>query len=121
MPSGTKGYEPNLPLGQDSSIDLVRGKGKAKIILLHSAPGFGKISTAEIVAAYTKRLLYPITCGDIGQTPEKVEENMQRYFKLAHKWRCILLLDEADVSLEKRERGDVARNALVSGKSWLVN
>lgn len=116
VPSGAKGYQPNHPLGQNSSMDLVRGKGKGKIILLHGAPGVGKTSTAETVAAYTKRPLYPITCGDIGQTPEKVEENMERHFKLAHKWRCILLLDEADVFLEKRERGDVARNALVSGK-----
>lgn len=47
-------------------MDLVPGKGKDLIFLLHGPPGVGKTSTAETVAAYTGRPLYPITCGDIG-------------------------------------------------------
>ncbi|KAH7309949.1 P-loop containing nucleoside triphosphate hydrolase protein [Rhexocercosporidium sp. MPI-PUGE-AT-0058] len=95
-------------------MDLVRGKGKGCIILLHGAPGVGKTSTAECVAVYTKRPLYPITCGDIGYLPEAVEKNMERHFKLAHKWGCVLLLDEADVFLAKRSKEDIKRNGLVS-------
>ncbi|KAF2232372.1 P-loop containing nucleoside triphosphate hydrolase protein, partial [Viridothelium virens] len=95
-------------------MDLVRGKGKGLIILLHGAPGVGKTSTAETVAAYTRRPLYPITCGDVGETPVEIEDNLNWHFRLAHKWGCVLLLDEADVFLAKRERGDVRRNALVS-------
>lgn len=63
------------------SMDLVRGKGKGLIILLHGAPGVGKTSTAETVAAYTRRPLYPITCGDVGQTPEEVEKKMEHHFR----------------------------------------
>ncbi|KAL9071329.1 MAG: hypothetical protein Q9157_005508 [Trypethelium eluteriae] len=99
---------------QRISMDLVRGKGKGLIILLHGAPGVGKTSTAETVAAYTRRPLYPITCGDVGETPVEIEDNLNWHFRLAHKWGCVLLLDEADVFLAKRERGDVRRNALVS-------
>jgi MoxR-like ATPase len=44
--------------------DLVRGKGKGMIILLHGEPGVGKTSTAECVAAHTGRPLFPITCGE---------------------------------------------------------
>ncbi|KAK1991839.1 hypothetical protein LX36DRAFT_589629 [Colletotrichum falcatum] len=95
-------------------MDLVRGKGKGCIILLHGAPGVGKTSTAECVASYTKRPLYHITCGDIGHLPEVVEENLERHFKLAHRWACVLLLDEADVFLAKRTKTDVKRNGLVS-------
>ncbi|KAK1957573.1 hypothetical protein LY78DRAFT_663506 [Colletotrichum sublineola] len=95
-------------------LDLVRGKGKGCIILLHGAPGVGKTSTAECVAAYTKRPLYPITCGDIGHLPDVVEANLERHFKLAHRWACVLLLDEADVFLAKRTKTDVKRNGLVS-------
>ncbi|KAF4488650.1 hypothetical protein CGGC5_v004325 [Colletotrichum fructicola Nara gc5] len=84
------------------------------IILLHGAPGVGKTSTAECVAAYTKRPLYPITCGDIGHVPETVEKNLEKHFKLAHRWACVLLLDEADVFLAKRTKSDVKRNGLVS-------
>ncbi|KAJ4018796.1 hypothetical protein NW752_005924 [Fusarium irregulare] len=97
-----------------AGMDIVRGKGKGCIILLHGVPGVGKTSTAECVAAYTGRPLYPIACGDIGYAPEKVEENMEKHFRLAHKWGCVLLLDEADVFLAKRMKADVKRNGLVS-------
>ncbi|KAL9083867.1 MAG: hypothetical protein Q9165_008337 [Trypethelium subeluteriae] len=98
------------------SMDMVKDKGKGLIILLHGVPGVGKTSTADTVAVYTGRPLYPITCGDVGSTPEEIETRMERHFKLAHKWGCVLLLDEADVFLDKRERGDILRNGLVSGK-----
>ena len=103
-------------LYEDFSMDVIRGKGKGLIILLHGVPGVGKTSTAECVAAQTKRPLFPITCGDIGTTPSEVEERLTEYFDMAHKWGCVLLLDEADVFLAKREKGgDLQRNAIVSG------
>jgi hypothetical protein len=43
-----------------------------------------------------------IETGDIGYLPEQVETNMEKHFQLAHKWGCVLLLDEADVFLAKR-------------------
>ena len=36
--------------GGDEEVDIVRGKGKGLIILLHGAPGVGKTSTAGILA-----------------------------------------------------------------------
>ena len=86
----------HAPEGALSSVDLVRGKGKGLIILLHGEPGVGKTSTAECVADHTKRPLFPVTCGDIGDTAESVEGNLERNFQLAHKWGCVLLLDEAE-------------------------
>ncbi|CAD6588462.1 MAG: hypothetical protein ASARMPREDX12_003343 [Alectoria sarmentosa] len=96
------------------NVDLVRGKGKGLIILLHGAPGVGKTSTAECVAEFTRRPLFSMTCGDIGESAGEVESNLDRCFQLAHKWGCVLLLDEADVFLAKRDRTDLKRNALVS-------
>ncbi|KAI9662333.1 MAG: hypothetical protein M1821_008500 [Bathelium mastoideum] len=101
------------------SVDLVQGKGKGLIILLHGEPGVGKTSTAECVAGHTKRPLFPITCGDIGEKADEVEDNLERNFQLAHKWGCVLLLDEADqrqfsVFLSKRTSDDIQRNAIVS-------
>lgn len=100
-------------------VDLVRGKGKGLIILLHGAPGVGKTSTAECVAEYTQRPLYSLTCGDIGETAREVEDNLDHCFQMAHKWGCVVLLDEADVFLAKRDKTDLRRNALVSGKTKL--
>lgn len=97
-------------------VDLVRGKGKGLIILLHGAPGVGKTSTAECVAEFTRRPLFAMTCGDIGESAREVEYSLDRCFQLAHKWGCVLLLDEADVFLAKRDRTDLKRNALVSGE-----
>ena len=105
-----------LKSGDKQQIDLIRGKGKGLIILLHGVPGVGKTSTAESVASYTRRPLFPITCGDIRQTTFEVERNLKAIFLLARKWGYVLLLDKADVFLAKREKGggNINRNALVS-------
>lgn len=82
--------------GALSSVDLVQGKGRGLIILLHGEPGVGKTSTAECVASHTKRPLFPVTCGDIGEKAPDVEDHLEKNFQLAHKWGCVLLLDEAE-------------------------
>ncbi|KAI1172358.1 P-loop containing nucleoside triphosphate hydrolase protein [Nemania sp. FL0916] len=111
----------NLSNGNDaSSVDLVQGKGKGLIILLHGEPGVGKTSTAECVADYTKRPLFAVTCGDIGDNPRLVETNLERNFQLAHKWGCVLLLDEADIFLSKRDNNDITRNAIVSAQQGIL-
>ncbi|KAK3689417.1 hypothetical protein B0T22DRAFT_171761 [Podospora appendiculata] len=112
-PDASKGKSAD-PESPNFQIDLVRGKGRGLIILLHGPPGSGKTSTAETIAAYTGRPLYSITCGDIGVTPVHVENNLQYHTELAAKWGCVLLLDEADVFLTKRSWNDMNRNALVS-------
>ncbi|KAF5549496.1 aaa family atpase [Fusarium mexicanum] len=97
----------------EMQTDLIRGKGKGLIILLHGAPGVGKTSTAECVADLCKRPLYPITCGDLGITAVEVETRLKRIFVQAQKWECVLLLDEADVFLSERTN-NVKHNSLVS-------
>ena len=94
--------------------DLVRGKGKGLIILLHGAPGVGKTSTAETVADAYGKLLLPITCGDLGLSAQHVERELSEKFHLAELWDCVLLLDEADVFLARRTNDDIKRNSLVS-------
>lgn len=98
--------------------DLIRRKGKGLVILLHGVPGVGKTATAEAVAQKWQKPLFPITCGDLGITSEKVEKALNEIFRLAHLWDCVLLLDEADVFITQRVKvGDLQRNGLVSGKS----
>lgn len=96
--------------------DIIAGKGRGLIILLHGVPGVGKTSTAECVAAFTGRPLFPITCGDLGTTPTSVEASLRDKFHLASTWNCVLLLDEADIFLAQRDRQNLERNAIVSGK-----
>ncbi|KAI8245213.1 hypothetical protein K4K56_009633 [Colletotrichum sp. SAR 10_98] len=43
-----------------------------------------------------------------------VDRTLTDLFRLAHLWDCVLLLDEADIFLGKRDNQDLTRNALVS-------
>ncbi|KAJ4387487.1 hypothetical protein N0V93_008079 [Gnomoniopsis smithogilvyi] len=94
--------------------DLIRGKGKGLIILLHGSPGVGKTTTAEGVAQAFNRPLFQITCGDLGTNARELEDALEWHFFLANKWNCILLLDEADVFLSVRSPEDFQRNSLVA-------
>ncbi|KAL1879874.1 hypothetical protein Daus18300_001713 [Diaporthe australafricana] len=94
--------------------DVVRGKGKGLIILLHGAPGVGKTSTAEGVAEAFNKPLFQITSGDLGTNARELEDALEWHFYLAHKWDCVLLLDEADVFLSVRSPEDFQRNSLVA-------
>ncbi|KAK8076081.1 hypothetical protein PG994_003353 [Apiospora phragmitis] len=58
----------------EMSTDIISDKGNGLIMLLHGGPGTGKTLTAESVAEIAQRPLYPVTCGDIGTEPEKVEK-----------------------------------------------
>ncbi|KAI0108998.1 hypothetical protein GGR51DRAFT_513990 [Nemania sp. FL0031] len=94
--------------------DFMENKGEGQIFLLHGGPGVGKTFTAECIAEYTGRALLSLTGGDIGTDETKVEENLVRWFRLAEAWGAVMLIDEADVYLEKREFADLKRNSLVS-------
>lgn len=96
--------------------DFIRGKGSGLIILLHGVPGVGKTTTAESVAMSSRKPLYTLTNGDLGSTPRDVEKALRETFRLATLWDCVLLLDEADLFLTKRDVGDIERNSLVSGE-----
>lgn len=94
--------------------DLIQGKGRGLVVLLHGVPGVGKTATAEAVAMENHKPLFVITCGDLGLSPYEVEMSLKNVFRLAHLWDCVLLLDEADVFLSQRSQHDMKRNALVS-------
>ena len=113
--------------------DLVAGKGKGLVTLLHGPPGSGKTLTAgtslscppipiphpltspsECVADAFEKPLYLVTCGDIGTDPEGLEERLEEIFDYAVTFSAILLLDEADIFLQDRDYKDLERNALVS-------
>ena len=81
-------------------------------------PGTGKSATAEAIAQANGKPLFPITCGDLGLTPNEVENALRRIFRLANAWDCVLLLDEVDTFFSQRSKGGdsaLAKNALVSG------
>ncbi|THU89807.1 P-loop containing nucleoside triphosphate hydrolase protein [Dendrothele bispora CBS 962.96] len=94
--------------------DVISGKGGGLVALLHGPPGSGKTLTAEAVAESLERPLYMVGSSEMSHTPSNLEENLRRILKLASVWDAVLLIDEADVFLEKRSLNELYRNSLVS-------
>ncbi|KAK4496512.1 hypothetical protein PRZ48_012492 [Zasmidium cellare] len=94
--------------------DIVKGKGKGLILVLHGPPGVGKTLTAETVAEFCKRPLYMVSSGDLGTESSSLDDRLTRILDMASTWRAVLLIDEADVFLERRSLHDMERNSLVS-------
>ena len=94
--------------------DVIQGKGRGLVAVLHGPPGTGKTLTAEGIAELLKCPLYMVSAGELGTDPRTLETELNKILDIAHSWGAVLLLDEADVFLEKRTIQDIHRNALVS-------
>ena len=101
--------------GIDSkAFDVIEGKGQGLAILLHGPPGVGKTLTAETIALATSRPLLTVSVAEIGVEAHEAERKLTDVFVDAARWEAVLLMDEADVFVEERIKGDLGRNALVS-------
>jgi SpoVK/Ycf46/Vps4 family AAA+-type ATPase len=50
---------------------------------------------------------------ELGKTPEALEERLSDIIDLCTPWHALVLIDEAEMLLERRSKGDVLRNAMV--------
>ncbi|KAK4205044.1 hypothetical protein QBC40DRAFT_65492 [Triangularia verruculosa] len=98
----------------ESIDDVIQGKGRGLVAVLHGPPGTGKTLTAEGISELLKCPLYMVSAGELGTDSRFLESELQKILDICHAWGAILLLDEADVFLEKRNMHDIHRNALVS-------
>ncbi|KAF5570300.1 P-loop containing protein [Fusarium phyllophilum] len=94
--------------------DFVHGKGKGLIMLLCGPPGTGKTFTAESVSENLKRPLYRIDTSDLGMDTSKLEGKLKTALDRCARWDAILLLDEADVFLEKRTSSNLTQNEMTT-------
>lgn len=99
---------------EGANIDIIAGKGGGNLFLLDGAPGTGKTLTAEATAEELGRILYKVSLGELGSSVERLESALNRILSLAERWNAVLLIDEADVFLEKRTSENLARNAVVA-------
>lgn len=93
--------------------DLFKGRHGGMVVLANGPQGVGKTLTAECFAEHTKRPLYVLEMGELGTNLASVEETLQKIFARAARWNAVLLFDEADVFLAKREETDLERSAIV--------
>ncbi|KAI0201471.1 hypothetical protein F4808DRAFT_425284 [Astrocystis sublimbata] len=101
----------------DHFDDIIRGKGKGLVMLLHGNPGVGKTLMAESIAELRESPLYSVSGGELSTRVTRVETRLNDIFKLAKRWNAIVLVDEADVVLTKRSAVEIERNSLVA--VWL--
>ncbi|KAK6530179.1 hypothetical protein TWF694_003546 [Orbilia ellipsospora] len=94
--------------------DIIQGKGRGLVVLLHGKPGLGKTLTAESISETLKRPLYAISSGDLPTEPSQLEHSLTKTLNMASAWGAVLLIDEADIYLSQRSLGgDIRRDALV--------
>ncbi|THG94989.1 hypothetical protein EW026_g6583 [Hermanssonia centrifuga] len=94
--------------------DFVPGKGLGLIFALHGPPGVGKTLTAEATSEVARSPLYMVGAGDLGTTAHELDGALTTIFTLASAWKAIVLIDEADVLLERRDVHDLVRNSMVA-------
>ncbi len=68
----------------------------------------------ESIAEYTEKPLYSINISELS-SEQNVVARLEKIFELSVRWDAVLLIDEADVVLEKRSYENMHRNAVVSG------
>jgi len=108
-------------------------------MLLCGPPGVGKTLTAEsgkiaaphmkvssdvltlftLVSEHLKRPLYKLGINDLGISVSGVEVNLKTALDRCSRWNAVLLIDEAEVFLEKRSVNSLERNELVSSRQNL--
>ncbi|KAJ3043363.1 hypothetical protein HDU99_009986 [Rhizoclosmatium hyalinum] len=99
--------------GTGCNLDLINGKGGGLIFLLHGCPGVGKTLTAESVAEHLHKPLYSVSAGELGTDVASLERKLSEILEVASAWSAVILIDEADIFLERRSENDIERNALV--------
>lgn len=93
--------------------DIVAGKGGGVCVLLTGVPGVGKTLTAEVFAESSQRPLYSIQAAQLGINADRVEDNLMRFLARGSRWNAVVLIDEADVYIQERDR-NMEHNAIVA-------
>ncbi|KAI0543424.1 hypothetical protein F4679DRAFT_590488 [Xylaria curta] len=67
-----------------------------------------------LFAEHVRVSLYSLGAGELGSDARDTEDTIEKVFSIVTKWKAILLLDEADVFLEKRTIDGLIRNRVYS-------
>jgi SpoVK/Ycf46/Vps4 family AAA+-type ATPase len=76
--------------------------------------------TAEVLSENTGRPLLKVNLGRVA-THTKWEQSLEQIFSNAEAWKAILLIDEAEIVLEKRTFERMTQNSWISGKTRASN
>ncbi|KAF0559059.1 P-loop containing nucleoside triphosphate hydrolase protein [Gigaspora margarita] len=108
-----KQYADPNKMTEENGLDPIRKKGNGCIFLCYGPPGTGKTLTAESVAEFLERPLWMLSVHELGAEPKDLEQQLAKILEISYAWKSVLLLDEADIYLEKRNTTDLKRNMMV--------
>jgi hypothetical protein len=92
--------------------DIVAGKSGGTTVLCAGPAGVGKTLTAEVYSEIIRRPLYRVHSGQLGLNVAQMEQALKDVLTRAQRWGAIMLIDEADVYIRKRD-DNIATNAVV--------
>jgi hypothetical protein len=92
--------------------DIVAGKSGGTTVLCAGPPGVGKTLTAEVYSEIIKRPLYRVHSGQLGLNVAAMETALKDVLTRAQRWGAVMLIDEADVYIKRRD-DNIAMNAVV--------
>ena len=92
--------------------DVVAGKSGGTTVLCAGPPGVGKTLTAEVYSEIIRRPLYRVHSGQLGLNVAAMETALKEVLTRAQRWGAVLLIDEADVYIKKRD-DNITMNAVV--------
>jgi hypothetical protein len=92
--------------------DIVEGKSGGTTVLCAGPAGVGKTLTAEVYSEIIKRPLYRVHSGQLGLNVGEMEKALKDVLTRAQRWGAVMLIDEADVYIKRRDN-NIAMNAVV--------
>ncbi len=92
--------------------DIVQGKSGGTTVLCAGPPGVGKTLTAEVYSEIIQRPLYRVHSGQLGLNVGTMETALKDILTRAQRWGAVMLIDEADVYIKRRD-DNIAMNAVV--------
>jgi len=92
--------------------DIVEGKSGGTTVLCSGPPGVGKTLTAEVYSEIIRRPLYRVHSGQLGLNVAEMEKALKEVLTRAQRWGAVMLIDEADVYIKRRD-DNIEMNAVV--------
>ncbi|TCJ11647.1 ATP-binding protein [Parasulfuritortus cantonensis] len=92
--------------------DIIAGKSGGTTVLCAGPAGVGKTLTAEVYAEIIRRPLYRVHSGQLGLNVAAMETALKEVLTRAQRWGAVMLIDEADVYIRRRD-DNIATNAVV--------
>jgi len=92
--------------------DIVAGKSGGTTVLCAGPAGVGKTLTAEVYSEIIKRPLYRVHSGQLGLNVAAMEIALKDVLTRAQRWGAVMLIDEADVYIKRRD-DNITMNAVV--------